>query len=324
MTRKIVLPALCFLLIFAGALCSLDLTRVRAASTASGKTLILYDAALGAIPSTPLVGFTDFPPGAALPAYADGLTVLDTTPAGSDTYAGWVASGATTPGFPILDRTAGFQVNFTLQVEHETHANQNRAGFSVIILGEDAKGVELGFWQDQIWAQSDDLTGGLFKHGEGAAFATTTGLTEYQATVTGDTYILTANAQPILSGPLRDYGKFDGFPDPYETPNFLFLGDDTTSAQARVRLSFLSVTGTEPVTPTATTTITSTSSPLPAASPTPLPSITPLASPAPPGKAPVLCPSGWILLSLTITTVFWARKIQVGHCKALPKRPDTP
>jgi hypothetical protein len=229
---------------------------------------------------------------------------MDTTTAGKDTYAGWIASGATTPGFPLLDRTVGFQVDFSIQVEKESHANNHRSGISLIILGQDAKGIEIAFWQNEIWAQSDENTGGLFRHGEGVSFKTNTGLIDYQLTILEDSYTLTANAQPLLTGPLRDYSKFQGFPNPYETPNFLFLGDDTTSAQARVRVSFLSVTGTEPVTPTASIAITSTSvsspTPQPTESPTPRPSLTPVPSPTPASKGPGLCPPSGLLVMMII------------------------
>ena len=271
-----------------------------------GKTLVLYDAASGDVPSTSVMSFTDFPPGVALQVFSDGATVVDTTISGTDTYAGWVASEATTPGFPILDRTVGVRVNFTVQVESEAHANNDRAGFSVIILGNDAKGIELSFWENEIWVKSDDGTGGLFKHGEGIAFATNA-LTEYQVTFMGDTYILISNAEPLLTGPLRDYSAFAGFPDPYEAPNFLFLGDNTTSAQARVRLRFVSVTGMEPVVPTSTDgislpTVSSTSQPQPSA--TPNPSLSP--------TKPVfeLCPSGWMVGVVLIAGNMINRKIR--------------
>jgi hypothetical protein len=187
-------------------------------------------------------------------------------------------------------------VDFTIQVEAESHQNTNRAGFSIIVLSDDAMGVELAFWENEIWAQGDDNTGGLFKHGEGTIFATTTTLTEYQLSILADTYTLTANAQPILTGPVRDYRGFEGFPDPYETPTFLFLGDDTTSAQARVRIHFISVTGAEPVTPT------STSSPLPPASPTVLPNSTPspvpISTPTPSPDISDACPANFSMLIL--------------------------
>jgi hypothetical protein len=167
-------------------------------------------------------------------------------------------------------------------VQNESHTNNNRAGFSIIVLSDDNKGIELAFWKNEIWVQNDDTTGGLFKHGEGTIFATTTGFINYQVIVVNDTYTLIADNKPILTGPLRDYSKFDGFPDPYETPNFLFLGDDTTSAQARIRLSFVSVTGTEPAT--------STSSSLPTGSPTSPLNITPSPSPTSMMKDFEFCP----------------------------------
>jgi hypothetical protein len=299
-----------FFLILGNALYSYNLEYASAASLAAGKTLVLYDAASGAVPGTPLMGFTDFPPGAALPTYSNAVTVLDTTTAGRDTYAGWTSSGATTPGFPILDRAAGFKVDFTLQVEDESHRNNNRSGFSLIVLSEDARGIELAFWEKEIWVQSDSSTGGLFEHGEGVTFATTTGLIEYQLTVTDDTYTLIANTQPILTGPVRDYSEFDGFPDPYQTANFLFLGDNTTSAQARVRLGFVSITGTQPVMPADTSTSTSTSSPLLTASPTPLPSVSPVPSPTPTNKFFELCPSGGLFLTVMTTSAMMLRGVR--------------
>jgi len=283
MNKKFTFPALCFFLIFGTVLFSLNLKRAHATLSVGGKTLVLYDAASGAIPTAPLMNFTDFPTGAASPAYANGVTIMDTTTSGSSTYAGWISNGTTTTEFPILDRTAGFQVDFTVQVENESHTNNNRAGFSIIILSDDNQGIELALWENEIWAQNDDTTGGLFKHGEGTSFATTAGLIHYQVIVVNDTYSLSANNKPILTGHVRDYSKFSGFPDPYETPNFLFLGDDTTSAQSRIRLGLVSVTGTERTT--------STSSPLPPGSPTPPPlNIIPSPSPTPTMKDFDFCP----------------------------------
>lgn len=303
MNNRFLLSALVAFLIPGTALYLSDAT-----SSTGTKTLVLYDAASGAIPGAPLMGFLGFPQDAALLTYAGGATVMDTTTAGSDTYGGWVATGAASPGFPILDRTTGFQVNFTIQVEHESHTSSHRAGFSIIVLDKDARGIELAFWEDQIWAQSDSDTGGLFSHGEGVAFATGAGLAEYQVTISGDTYTLTADGEALLTGPLRDYSAFDGFPDPYETPNFLFLGDDTTSAQARIRLSFLSITGTEPVVPTVESASTSTNIPLPTVTTPPLPSPTPISSSIPTGTPRELCPSGWILLPMMFTIVWVRRK----------------
>lgn len=305
-----ILFALGFLLGLSSVVFSDTRYNANSASPANAETLVLYDAASGTLPGSPLMNFTDFPPDSAPAVYDGGATVLDTTTSGRETYAGWTSYGATAAGFPLLDRTAGFQMDFTVQVESESHRNNNRAGFNVILLGADARGIELAFWEDEIWAQSDDRSGGLFQHGEGVAFATTAGLVDYRLTVLGDIYTLSAYTVPVLSGPVRDYSPFDGFPDPYESPNFLFLGDNTTSAQARVRLGFVSVTGGQLATPTAIPTITSTSSPLPVASSTSTPSATPLPTPAPSENVPRLCAPGWIVLPGLIILGVIARKIR--------------
>jgi hypothetical protein len=315
MNRKLFLPRLFFLLTLGCALSSSHLKAARAASLRDERTLVLYEADSGAIPNPSLMNFTDFPPGAATLTYADSATILDTSPSGSDTFAGWVSGQAITPEFPTLDRAAGFQLNFTLQVESEAHEKNNRAGFSVILLDQAAKGIELAFWEDEIWAQNDDRTGRLFSHGEGAAMASTNGLMDYQVSITGDTYILTANGSPLLSGAVRDYSKFDGFPDPYETPNFLFLGDDTSVAQARVRLRFVSVTGTQPILPA--TTKTSSGNFQPAATFTPLPSATPLLlpTPGPAGNVFKVCSSGWVALGVATGSVVFGDRARRQYRK---------
>lgn len=301
MNKRFAFYSIFLFLILESALSSNDLEDRKAASFAAGKTLVLYDAVSGVIPGKPLMTFTDFPPGAASLVYTEDATLLDTTTLSPKTYAGWTSTGASTPGFPLLDRLVGFQVDFTLQIEYESHGSNHRSGFSLIVLSEDTKGIELAFWEDEIWAQSDRSTGGLFHHGEGV-HVPTTGLTDYRLNVVGDTYTLFANTEAILTGPLRDYSEFDGFPDPYQTPNFLFLGDNTTSAQARVRLRFLSVTGTEPVIPTGTSassiTMTGTrpSNPKTTIPPTPLPSLTPVPSPAPASKDLEFCPPAGLVL----------------------------
>lgn len=297
--RKLLFPSLALLLLFGSS--------IGKARLADNKTIVLYDAASGKLPDPSLMGFPAIPSDAVSISYANGATVLDTALSGMDAYAGWVPNTAA-PGFPVLDRVAGIQVNFTLQLESETHASQDRAGFSVIILDRHARGVEISFWQNEIWAQNDDTTGGLFTHGEGVGFATTSDLADYQLTLNGASYTLTANTVPILMGSVRDYSNFEGFIDPYETPNFLFLGDDTTSAQARVRFSYVSVTGSEPIVSTQEVTATNTGLPQPTASLTLPARITPVSSltPAPPQGIDV-CPSGW-LLTIVISTIIVRRK----------------
>lgn len=127
----------------------------------------------------------------------------------------------------------------------------------------------------------------------------TTSLANYQITISADTYTLSANGTSILTGPLRDYSSFEGFPDPYQTPNFLFIGDNTTSAQARIRLGYVSVTGTES-TPSAPT-----SSSIPIISPTASPTlIPPTATSTPASGGWEFCP---LLPSALAFSIMWIK-----------------
>ncbi len=205
---------------------------------------VLYDGSLGTLPS--VQGFTFFGPGTTQTAPnlpTQPFTVLDTTASNS-------LQGGYTPNVALsLDRIAGYAVNVSARVVSETHATNDRAGFSIIALSSDKRGVELGFWTDRVWAQTDTP---LFTHGEEALYNTTV-QTAYSLAIQNNTYTLYANALPILSGGLRDYTAFAGFPDVYENPNFLFLGDDTTSAQARFELRSASVGAFPTVVPEAGT-----------------------------------------------------------------------
>ena len=180
---------------------------------------------------------------------AAGATILDTTSSDS-IMAGYFNFNSTltafqNASFPTLNPAVGFSVNFNLQINSESHTGANganRAGFSVIALGSDDTGIELGFWPDDIWAQSTTPT--LFTHGEDATFNTESAAQQYSLTIQGSAYTLSADGTPILTGPTRNYSSF-GLP--YTLPNFLFLGDDTTAAEASETFSSVSVTVPEPV-----------------------------------------------------------------------------
>lgn len=203
--------------------------------------VVLYDGALDTTPdqqgwtylTLPLVGAD------ASQAASGGATTLDTT-ADISEMAGYFLGGPFgDPALaPVLDRAAGFALSFDVRLDAEAHASADRAGFSVIALSSDGLGIELGFWADEVWAQGDDP---LFTRAEGAAFDTTAALTRYELLVLGSSYALQADGATLLTGALRDYSAFGGFPDPYETPNLIFLGDNTSSASARVELARVGV-----------------------------------------------------------------------------------
>lgn len=149
--------------------------------------------------------------------------------------AGYFGIFGVNPAVPVMDRSVGFTVTFDLKLISEAHENANRAGLSVIALGSDKKGIELGFWTNEIWAQSDSP---IFTHAEGAAFDTTSGLLRYDLTVSGNSYTLMQGASTVLAGAVRDYSSF-GLP--YTQQNFLFVGDDTTSAAGSFEFAYLAV-----------------------------------------------------------------------------------
>lgn len=201
---------------------------------------VLYDGAQGTLPTGQGWGFLALP-ALASEAFSQGATRLDTMLSGT-ILAGW---SRTAPS--DLDRAAGFTLKLELQLESEAHISTNRAGLSVIVLGSDKKGVELGFWADRIWAQSDSP---MFTQAEGVELAVVGGWRDVRVRFRGNGYRLTVDGTEVLTGAVRDYTPFVGPIDPYETPNFLFIGDNTTSARGAYKLRRVELVR-EPVAPPA-------------------------------------------------------------------------
>jgi hypothetical protein len=219
--------------------------QIASADKACISTATLYDGSLGGTPDTQGMSYLTLAV-SATQIFSGGVTLLDTLPRRGD-FAGYTANAARVPS---LDRTSGYTLTLGVQMVSEAHANNNRAGFSLIALSSDTRGIELGFWKDQVWAQEDGSAeppaGTLFTHAESGPIDTTTGVISYTLAVQGDGYGLAADGVPILSGRLRDYSAFVGAIDPYETPHFIFIGDDSSSAGATTRIAALSVAAVVP------------------------------------------------------------------------------
>ena len=223
-----------------------------AASDSNAVTLgatSLYTSTLGTAPnSQSWLSFTNLnlaPPFSPATATTDtGGTLLDTTAAQSiyAGYSNYISQSLVNPDFPKLDNTLGYQISFQMQLLEESRSNENRAGFSIVAVSQDAtKAIEIGFQkvsdtEGNIFAQG----GPTFTSAENVSFNTNEA-THYVLAVEGDNYTLLADGVQILTGALRDYTSFEGAIDPYETPNFIFLGDDTTSAQGSFLLSQVAV-----------------------------------------------------------------------------------
>lgn len=233
-------------------LASIALTFALSVGTANDSlaAAVLYDSGLGSLPSSQGWAYLTNPffGASATRSFSGGAAVLDTRPATSDS-AGYFAQNGTHPKLPVLDRATGFTLDFSLQVQAENHNVSNRAGLSVLVVTQDLRALELAFWQNEVWAYADGATGGLFAHGEGAAFDTAAGVADYALNILGNGYTLSANGSPILTGLMRDYTAFSGTLNPYQTPNLIFIGDDTSSAASFSRLTYLAVM-TVPAPPT--------------------------------------------------------------------------
>lgn len=139
--------------------------------------------------------------------------------------------------FPVLNRHHGFELNFQAALTAESHSGNDRAGFSVTLLSDDLHGIELGFWSSRIWAQSDSP---LFQQAE-ATNISTTGPHNYRLRVLNNSYTLFQSETAVLTGQLRNYSAFSGPVNPYSLNNFLFLGDNTSSASADLQLGPVSL-----------------------------------------------------------------------------------
>ena len=246
-----------------------SLTLLAGCTRLEPKSIVLYNGALGNGNVPPeQQGWLVFGGKADSRNSKDGATHLVSNksfPAGYSNYQFQEQSPAN-PSFPTLDRTLGYTIHFDVKIDDENHQGSDknkdgigdRAGFSIIAISNDKKGVELAFWKNdpnpqvnnRIWVQQDSR-GSLFTHtAEGTSFNTSKKVTRYKLKVKGIIYQLFVenSPKPILVGRLRDYTAFDSSSNdpplpynPYATSNFLFLGDDTTSASASIELRYVAV-----------------------------------------------------------------------------------
>jgi hypothetical protein len=145
--------------------------------------------------------------------------------------------GFINPAFPLLDRQAGFNLDFTLRMNSEASTRPERAGFSVLVITSDKQGIELGFHTSSIFAQDRDFTDtGLAAR---SAALDTTLSRDYRLSILGNGYQLSSAGSLILGGSLVDYFNTTNSSPlafVYGQQDFLFMGDNTTSANASFTL----------------------------------------------------------------------------------------
>lgn len=213
------------------------LTLLSAANSSSAAPVVLYDGTQTPDQQQWIYNSTSI--SAVVTPTARG-TILDTT-ADNGMYAGYFRRS------PVkLDRNKGYAVKFKVRVASQSSTSNDRAGFSLIVnsnapIGTQPYGLELGFWKNSIWAQNVGFT-----RGEEKSIVTSYPWRVYTLAVQGDEYQLFVNnlPKPILQGKLRQYTGFNppaGVPNVYKIPNLIFVGDDTTSASARVTIGPIEV-----------------------------------------------------------------------------------
>jgi len=154
----------------------------------------------------------------------------------TDTSAAGVFAHGHAKGSLVLDTAAGFVVQFGLQVLSESTDNVNRAGFVLLVQGQDqTKSLELAFLDDKIWALQW-VAGGPdngFVQGESAALNTVASFRNYTLTVQNNLFSLSADGQTLFGGAMRDYPTLPNSPGTfiYGQGNVMFFGDNTSQAR---------------------------------------------------------------------------------------------
>ena len=99
---------------------------------------ILYDASLGTLPAAQGWSFAALF-GSPSQSVGGGVLNLDTT-SDSAIRAGYLRFDQ------VVDSAAGVRLSFSAQLLTEARVSNDRAGFSVILLDNTNRGIELGFW----------------------------------------------------------------------------------------------------------------------------------------------------------------------------------
>ncbi len=223
---------------------------------ANANALSLYDGAIAGKPETQgsLSYFSSaFSPS---PSPSAGKVTLLSSASEMVGYSNYnIISSMVSSSFPSLNPNlpTGFTLSFDIKVNSESHTSNDRAGFSVILEGSDKKGIELGFWNDEIFAQTATP---LFTHGSQTTnFDPTAPLNSgdlfnhYDLNITGGNYTVYADGNLILSGPTVNYDAVttsDLKYTAYHLSNYVFLGDDTSEANASTDIYAVSIAVPEP------------------------------------------------------------------------------
>src|SRR5277367_172646 len=129
--------------------------------SSAGFGAVLYDGSLGTTMAAQ--GYLAYPPVGTPFTQNTNSVELNTTSNESIHFGFWnysqLLGGLQNSNFPTLDHNAGYTIDLSMQTVSETHdATNDRAGFSLIAISSDEMGIEIGFWDDEVFAQSSTFS----------------------------------------------------------------------------------------------------------------------------------------------------------------------
>jgi hypothetical protein len=224
---------------------------------ATAATIVLYDGAtFGGTPNnapSSYLSFNSFDPlGVAAPGTqtaGGGKTTLNTSSPES-LYGGYsnynLSNTLKNAAFPVLDSNAGYTLSFTIKINSQTNTGtngQNRAGFSITALDNNQKGIEIGFRNTDVFAQNSNFNAIDSTEQKTSFGSVLANFSTYDLKVLGNNYTLSNGGNDLFSGLLRSYTiSSNPLTAVYGNPNFLFFGDNTTSAGASVDIQNITLT----------------------------------------------------------------------------------
>ena len=224
---------------------------------ATATTIVLYDGATfsGTPNNAPgsYLTFSSFDPlGVSAPGTqtaGGGKTTLNTS-SPEFLYGGYsnytLSNTLKNVAFPILDSNAGYTLSFTIKINSQTNTGTNgpnRAGFSITALDNNKQGIEIGFRNTDIFAQNSNFNAIDPAEQQTSFGSVLADFSTYDLNVLGNNYTLSNGGNDLFSGLLRSYTiSSNPLTAVYGNPNFLFFGDNTTSAGAGVDIQNITLT----------------------------------------------------------------------------------
>ncbi len=218
---------------------------------------VLYDATLNGGNQTPdLQGFDIYKKDINVnplyaPSAADGLFTLKTyggSGKAEDYSFGYQTHNKLTDQVihPLMEGTTldryqpgGFSLFFRLRIADEySWPNQNRAGFSVLLISSDLHGIQLNFWEDKVWVFNSNNG----QVAQSYTTNTTSALKDYELNFEGDIYRLFINGTQRLTGSIYDFAVTN--PESQTTyPNNILFGDITKLGYSTTQIVYFAIEG---------------------------------------------------------------------------------